>query len=49
MAKDGGDVTADVGKYLEIHKRQDDGTWRFHCHKFSSDAAKTAGTIEGAL
>lgn len=40
IPKDGGEVIDDAGKYLEIHRRQEDGAWKFSCHMFSSDAAE---------
>lgn len=32
-----GDVIEDSGKFLEIHKRQPDGSWKFYRHMWSSD------------
>ena len=33
----GGELIQDSGKYLEIHRRQPDGSWKFARHMWSSD------------
>ena len=35
--KGGGSPIEDSGKFLEIHRRQPDGSWRFARHMWSSD------------
>jgi len=35
--KAGGDPIHDVGKVLEVIKRDDDGSWKCACHMWSSD------------
>lgn len=35
--KAGGDPIEDSGKFLEIHRRQPDGSWKFARHMWSSD------------
>ncbi len=32
-----GEVIQDSGKFLEVHKRQSDGSWKFYRHMWSSD------------
>lgn len=42
IPKAGGESIQDNGKYLEIHRRQPDGSWKFACHMWSSDNPATA-------
>ena len=37
IPKPEGEPIPDKGKYLEILKRQPDGSWKFACHMYSSD------------
>jgi uncharacterized protein (TIGR02246 family) len=38
VPKAGGQPIPDDGKYLEIHRRQPDGSWKFACHMWSSNS-----------
>ncbi|HVM07019.1 MAG TPA: SgcJ/EcaC family oxidoreductase [Acidimicrobiales bacterium] len=37
-----GTVIADVGKYVVVHRRQEDGSWRWAVDIFNSDAPEPA-------
>ena len=37
--KDSGESFEDTGKFLDIVRRQSDGTWRFVCHTWSSNSS----------
>ena len=39
--KDGGDAMKDVGKFLDILRKQPDGTWQYHRHIWNADAPPT--------
>lgn len=38
--KEGGEPISVKGKYLEIHRRQADGSWKFARHMWSSDSSE---------